>query len=194
MTYELYDAFRIAAEVIQLLDPVCSRLKIAGSIRRNKPFVKDIEIVCEPDYHVDNNLFGDETRTNMLDHFDYTQIGHVERGGEKYKKIIHPEGISIDLFIVTPPAQWGVIFMLRTGPAEFSKWMVTQRNRGGALPSDCRVSKGAVWRDGKIIEMPNEMDYFELCGVDCVEPHVRCVKDWQRSVGDEQEKRVLGYQ
>jgi hypothetical protein len=42
--------------------------------------------------------------------------------------------IAIDLFIVLPPAQFGAFFAIRTGTAEFSQWLVTPREKGGAIP------------------------------------------------------------
>ena len=46
MKYE--EALKIAEEVKALLAPHCLRIEIAGSIRRKKPEVKDIEIVAYP--------------------------------------------------------------------------------------------------------------------------------------------------
>lgn len=44
----LSEAKTIALEIYELLKPHCERIKIAGSIRREKAFVNDIEIVCIP--------------------------------------------------------------------------------------------------------------------------------------------------
>ena len=87
------------------------------------------------------------------------------------------------MFLVLPPAQWGVIFAIRTGPAKFSQWLVTPRRHGGALPSYCRVRDGGVYkagakvqgpgaRDGLIL-MPEEKDFFDLLGLDWIEPEAR---------------------
>lgn len=44
----LREAREIAAPMIDALRPHCERVEAAGSIRRGKPFVNDIEIVCVP--------------------------------------------------------------------------------------------------------------------------------------------------
>ena len=80
---------------------------------------------------------------------------------------------QLDLFIVQPPAQWGVQFLIRTGPAMFSKWMVTQRRKGGALPSFAHVRGGAVWNGETLISMPEESDYFEFCELLWITPERR---------------------
>lgn len=70
--------------------------------------------------------------------------------------------------------------VIRTGPNsphdKFSKWIVTQRSQGGALPDGYRVFKAAVWRvdqfesEEKIREgekplaMPNEEDFMAFLG------------------------------
>jgi len=43
---KLEEAKKIAEKYLNLLKPYCLRAEIAGSIRREKPEVKDIEIVC----------------------------------------------------------------------------------------------------------------------------------------------------
>src|SRR3989304_2582209 len=44
----LEEAARIAAEIADYLRPACQRVEVAGSIRRQRPQPKDIEIVAAP--------------------------------------------------------------------------------------------------------------------------------------------------
>lgn len=44
----LSEALKIAEAVLKELGPHCERIAIAGSVRRRKPEVKDIEIVAIP--------------------------------------------------------------------------------------------------------------------------------------------------
>ena len=149
---------------------------MAGSVRRMKPEVGDIEIVAKPALIQELDLFGDSDKFHSaLDDFNFSEIGTVIKGGSKYKQIALTSGINLDLFIVLYPAQWGVIFMIRTGSAEFSKAMVTQKKFGGHLPSYCVVRDGAVWDKEGIICMDEEQDYFKLCGMDFVPPEKRNV-------------------
>jgi DNA polymerase/3'-5' exonuclease PolX len=175
---ELKTALCLAQEWVGLLRPSCERIEIAGSIRRRKPQVHDIELVAIPKYEQGEaiDLFGTTAQVNKLDEilnslheqmkFTY-KFSPSDRSanGEKYKKLFTPEGIQIDLFIVTPPAQWGVLFTIRTGSDDFSHWLVTKRKYGGAMPSDCESKNGAIWRNGKIVPTPEEKDLFDLCGV-----------------------------
>ena len=167
--------------------------QIAGSIRRQKPEVKDIEIVAIPE--PTHNIFLEEdwSRPTYLDY----QLRHMEsddelemiKGGRKYRQYRLAEGINLDLFLVYDAAQWGVIYLIRTGPWEFSRWMVTQRNLGGALPSNAYVKDGLLrvggrydynetndsmeWTGGEIVPILEEVDYFRLCRMEYIEPAER---------------------
>lgn len=76
--------------------------------------------------------------------------------------------IKLDLFITTP-ASWGVIFLIRTGSAEFSQAVVTHARRCEMFVS------GGVLHDahGIALETREERDVFELLGLEWAEPVLR---------------------
>jgi len=56
----LAEARKLAEQMVERLRPACDKIEIAGSVRRGKPEVKDIEIVCLPrDTGNDIGLFSD---------------------------------------------------------------------------------------------------------------------------------------
>lgn len=168
----LAQAEEIAQGLVERLSGRCLRIEIAGSIRRRKPEIGDIEIVAEP--YPTFDMFGLETYfPHELDQIDWTNYGRLIKNGSRYKQIELTEGINLDLFIVLPPAQWGVIYLIRTGSAEFSHRFVTPRKYGGLLPSNLRVQDGAIWSNNHIIETPQERDVFDLAGVPWIEPEER---------------------
>lgn len=164
----LNEAERIARKYADMLTPYCERIEIAGSIRRRKEEVGDIEIVAKPLPIMD--LFGASNG-----HRDITLPLPAIKSGQRYKQYALPEGINLDLFIVLPPAQWGVIFALRTGGAEFSRKLVTAKRYGGYLPFAYVVKDGAVHRvdTGEIIPTPEEVDFFILCELGWIKPEER---------------------
>lgn len=189
-------ALEIAERWVHLLEDSCDRIEIAGSVRRLKPEVHDIEIVAMPVRLMPIDLFGHpgvpinylESQLHSLElHHDFEFV----KNGPKYKQLALPEGINLDLFLVTPPAQWGVIFLIRTGPKEFSEWMVTPRAKGGALPGGYCVQDGTI-RTAHVplpdvdvhlqIAMPNEADFFAFCGLEWIEPKDRQPR-WRNSGG-----------
>lgn len=161
-------AEQIAYKYAEKLLPYCDRLEIAGSIRRRKAEVGDIEIVVLPKTFVD--LFGNENGYQ-----DPMLAGvWVNKAGRRYKQYALPEGVNLDLFIVLPPAQWGVILALRTGGAEFSRKLVTPKPYG-YLPQEYVIKDGAVHRadTGEIVPTPEEVDFLTLCGAANIPPQER---------------------
>jgi len=165
----LETAERIAKKYLEELAPFCERIEIAGSIRRRKAEVGDIEIVCQPKRV--EMLFGVTAPLAIRD----PKGAEPLKGGPRYRQYSLPEGVHLDLFIVLPPAQWGVIFAIRTGGAEFSRKLVTPRKYGGYLPSAYTVRDGAVHRvdTGEMILTPEEIDFFNLCELGWIKPEER---------------------
>jgi DNA polymerase/3'-5' exonuclease PolX len=177
MDYELSIAKQIAVELVQRLRSRCFQVEIAGSIRRRSPWVHDIEIVAEPFWEIIPNLLGEANafRSRLDDVLADLQEEHVLRCfpgakvGDRMKQFaVAPTGIKLDLFIVQPPAQWGAIMAIRTGPAHYSHWLVTPRKQGGAMPSYLRQRDGALWDGDELVPTPTEASYFAALGIDTV--------------------------
>lgn len=136
----------VAEQLVADLAPWCIRLEVAGSIRRQRPDVGDIELVAIPQFRNEpSSLWGDEVPVNVL--FERINVlageGTLERlsGAERYVKLVHaPSGLQLDLFLATPD-NWGLIFLIRTGPADYSQWLVSEARRRGH-----HVSGGHLWR------------------------------------------------
>jgi DNA polymerase/3'-5' exonuclease PolX len=193
------NALQIAEQWVEYFRPACERIEIKGSISRGKAEPKDIEILAIPDLTPPPSSkieFGKpipiQYKTQLeklVDEMCEADVFFLRASGEKYKKIwLLKELIQIDLFLVTPPAEWGVQSVLRTGPSDFSHWMVTCKYRGGALPDEYIVADGAVGQrvrgdkgDGRqgVIPMPEEIDFFRLCGMEWIEPSQRVAR-WTR--------------
>lgn len=180
------DAKKIADLIVTELSPFCKRIAIGGSLRRLSPEMKDIEIIALPRDEPVNDLFGEpESHYKLLDYLnsgfvrrlpDGTEVRRRIKGQEKYFQFSLIEGIALDLFVVTPPAQWGVIFALRTGPANFSKLLVTNKKHNGYLPDGFVVRGWVVCKEFKrneSIRMDEEIDFLNFCGLKMIEPHMR---------------------
>lgn len=169
-------AYAIAQSLMDTLAPACERIEIAGSLRRMKTTVKDIELVAIPAVISQPDLFGNPIQTTnrlieLLEKLEKSGRLRFDKGQFKYRQyfVIH-EGIALDLFMVTPPADWGVIFTQRTGPREFSRLMVSQRRIGGFLPSHAVIKDGGVWEGDIKKPMPEEINFFDYCGLPYIDP------------------------
>jgi DNA polymerase/3'-5' exonuclease PolX len=162
MEYKI--ALEIAEKVKQLLEPHCERIEIAGSIRRKKPMVKDIEIVAIPKPY-DTGLFENGIASIV------NQWQKVK--GElpcKYTQRILPDGIKLDLFFATKE-NWGYVYAIRTGSAEFShEILATEWVKRGYKGID-----GYLTRDGKRIAIYEEVDLFNRLQIPFREPEFRTV-------------------
>lgn len=168
-------AQRAADALLEALSPACERIVIAGSIRREKPDgIKDIEVRRRLDARNHDEL-NDSTNGALaprnVSHGDITSKGSF-RMGPRYKALqwLH-DGVlvPVDLFVVFPPAEWGAILAIRTGPAAFSQHLVTNAKRLGRHVASGRV----LTRDDEVIPVPTEREFFEACGVAWLEPRDR---------------------
>lgn len=193
MDYELSIAKRIADELLDRLRPACFQIEIAGSIRRRSPWVHDIELVAEPwlEIGLATDLFGDAAthyHSRLDDALADLQEELILRSfpgakhGDRFKQFaIAPTGIKLDLFIVRPPAQWGAIMAIRTGPAHYSHWLVTPRRQGGAMPGHLRQRDGAIWDGDTLLPTPTEGDYFAALGINPIPDPWDRHPAWRRS-------------
>jgi len=152
----LNEAKAIAEHYVSLLKPFCKRIGIAGSIRREKPEVGDIEIVAIP-----QDLLGFTMEVNKLQRIKGEPTG-------KYTQRRLPEGINLDLFIANEK-NWGLIFAIRTGSAGFSYRVLAK----GWVKAGYKSINGMLTKNGKKIEVREEKDLFGLIGISYIEPRFR---------------------
>lgn len=175
----------IGGQIVHRLGLACTRVEIAGSLRRQCPLIGDIEIVAIPRFR-QRTMFAMPSQASMVDDLlDAWQVrvgaGHFRMGpnGQKLKRFWLTtkcgEEYQVDLFLQPDPATWGVNFLLRTGSAAFSKDMVTPKSKGGLMPSHLYVSGARVWGDneGRAYETPEEEDVFKLYGMPFIPPEER---------------------
>lgn len=107
---ELERAQKIADEVVKRLAPYCSRIEVAGSIRRKKPLVKDIDLVLIPSdpWNLDYEIRG----LQMTSFSRPAAPAH----GEKLKRISY-NGIQVDIYHASEET-WATLLLIRTGSAE----------------------------------------------------------------------------
>lgn len=160
---KLEEALKIAESIKIKLEPYCTRIQIAGSIRRKKSQVKDIEIVAIPNDRFQLGLIVNKWKKVR---------GEVSG---KYTQRILPEGINLDLFFATEK-NWGHILAIRTGSAEFSHKVLGF----GWVKAGYKSFEGMLYYQGNPIEVREEKDLFELIGIDYLEPEYREVEMRER--------------
>ena len=176
---KLEQARVIAEQLRDQFMPYCERIEIAGSVRRGRSEPKDLDLVVIPKTTVELDCFDNPIGVRSLFHPEAMELGELKKNGPRHKQIWLPaHEIHVELWIVLPPAQWGVILTLRTGPADFSMWIVTPRHKGGALPSFLKIQDGAVWNGKSALDVPEEQDFFRLLELPFMDPRERKPQLW----------------
>ena len=129
---------------MERLEDVCDRIEVAGSIRRRRQFVGDIEILCIPKTG-GLDLFGepvegdsalDRCCLELLDQglIEYRlNVDGVKMYGPLNKYVRHVgSGIPVDIF-TTAADRWGMALLVRTGPREFNQSVMYEFQRLGLL-------------------------------------------------------------
>lgn len=193
----LAEARALADEVVELLDAWTVRIAIAGSVRRGRGDVGDVELVCEPIVEVRveaRDLFSTTRVEEDLLHARCQQLlesglfahrpdknGHPSFG-RKAKRLLY-RGVALDVFSAGE-RNWGVILLLRTGPQEFNTRLVLKESQGGWLPRGLFFRDGHLWRlpppyDASLVDQavvvptPEEADVFRALGYAYVPPERR---------------------
>lgn len=188
----LMDAQRDAIDFKCLFEGCYERWEFAGSVRRRKAQVGDVEHVVIPQFGLVEvgGLFAEKAIVNLLWHRldqlvskgklnkhiydawedDISGQQHAtHRWGEKYRGIDF-RGFNHEIF--TAEAQnFGSIFAIRTGPADYSKALVERMLRGGVY----RQQGGRVVHveSRAVVPTPDEQTFFKLCCAEFIEPERR---------------------
>lgn len=185
-----------ARRVMASIEGSCDRIAIAGSLRRGKPTVRDIEIVAVPRWEsrAADDIWATPFDVDVLEErlAELLEAGalaarpvenHRRDGSSDFQFKLGPafkallvDGIPLDLFVVRPPASWGVIFGLRTGPGDWNTELVTQcqaisrRVRGGQV--EAWIGATGRWEP---VPTPEEEDFYAALGQPWVDPGDRSV-------------------
>lgn len=180
--YPTLEAALIAKRLVNRFEGGCERIEVAGSLRRAVfPDVGDIEIVAVPKFAIEpEGLFGTAEINQLRVAVDLAIAdGELVRlaGGDRYQKLRHVETkLQVDLFIVTPPATWGVIYLIRTGSAGFSERVVTLARKRAMHVADGALHRGVMGcgsRPCEVVPTPEESDVLAALGMPWVEPKDR---------------------
>lgn len=153
---ELEKAQAIANEIEKLLEPHCERVEIAGSIRRQRPVVRDIDLVLVPKdrYTVDSILM---------------RLGKVSMAGPKLARVTM-DSIDLDVYYATPET-FATLLLIRTGSKENNILLCTAaKKRAWRL---CADGSGLFNERGERIAGDSEQSIYQALGLRYQEPEER---------------------
>jgi len=170
---ELEKAKAIAEKIKAILESSCERIVVAGSIRRQKPDVGDIELLCIPKYIAGVDMLDAKIQTMI--HFDMLGYRLNKLGskvyGPKNKLLVHlPSGIGVDVFS-TPEECWPVALVVRTGGERTNKEIASRAIEHGMRFH--AYGRGFTRADGSELVCQSEADVFRAVGLAYREPWER---------------------
>lgn len=156
-------ALRAAEEILaalQALDAV-ERIEIAGSLRRGRPTVKDLDLV----------VASNAPKTVMDAFVQLPSVTEIINHGETKSSVYLSEQISCDLRVV-PPEVFGATLHHFTGSKDHNVAM-----RARAVQQGLRISEYGVFRrdgdDEAPIACATEEDVFRAVGLPWIPPEIR---------------------
>lgn len=180
--YPRADALKVAEELIAALAPACERIAIAGSLRRRRLTVGDIELLFVPQLTLANDdLFHTVTEPateKVID--EWLRAGvlskrlsktSVATWGPKNKLAVHiASGIPVDLFTTTLE-NWFMSLVIRTGPKELNlKLISSAADRGYQLHA---YGTFTHIDSGLTVAVESEEEVFKIAGVPYIQPYDR---------------------
>ncbi|MBA7506573.1 hypothetical protein ES706_05265 [subsurface metagenome] len=156
-------ARKIAEGIVELLKPYCKRIEggrfyieVAGSIRRQKPWVNDIDLVLVP-----KDLW------NL--HAELAKLGQMKMSGSKIMRVMYGS-IQVDVYIADE-STWATLLLIRTGSAQNNIRLATlAKKKGWHLAAS---GDGLFNETGERIAGDTEESIYEALGVPWQEPWER---------------------
>lgn len=174
---DLATAITDARAFCDLFAGTYERWEVAGSVRRKKPEVGDIEhvVIPRPNFlaRMDELTLDPDALFAKTD-APLTKAVYSDgttRWGPLYRGVCF-RGFRHEIFCAAPE-NWGAILAIRTGPADFSTRLVTRMKQWGIY----RQQGGFVIEQatGAVVPVFSEVDFLALCGSTWIEPSVRGV-------------------
>lgn len=151
---ELHQAEAIAQELMAELGPFCQKIEVAGSIRRRRSWVNDIDLVLIP-------------RNQGLLATKLHELGGL--GGPKVQRARY-KGLPVDIYVAAPET-WATLLLIRTGSARHNLELATRcKARGWRLKAN---GDGILDHQGNRIAGDTEESIFKALGLPYKEPWER---------------------
>jgi len=160
-TIPLTKAQKLATRVLREIEKYVQVALVAGSIRRQRPQIGDVELVILPK---DGDLEG------LLLHLK--KLGY--EGGERIQKKIM-DGVPVELYIAHKVDELGAMLFMYTGD-----WQHNIAMRSIAKRRGWKLDQYGIW-DAKtgepLLQSADERDFYDFLGVDYHTPEERSFKD-----------------
>lgn len=166
MNLNLSTADKYVEKLLEILVPYCDKIAVAGSIRRRRPFVGDIDLVVLARDHNAVKARCKQSCTTKTDGFE-NYICETKNG------------IQIDIFFARypqselftkVPGTWGSVLLCRTGSVNHNIYLVEHAKSLG-LKWDPYA--GVIDQDYNILASETEQEIFAALKLEFIPPEKR---------------------
>ena len=154
---QLTEATKKGLQILKHISPFIARGRLAGSIRRKKPIVNDIDIVIELK---PNNL---EDLKKFL-----SELGVLKLKGEKLIRLITNDNMQVEVYIATKE-NYEPLLLIRTGSKEHNVKLTTRAH----IFNYKLTANGLIDMKTSSIIATSEKDIFKALKMNYVEPEKR---------------------
>ncbi len=163
---DLEAAQKLACEIKTAVQHLCDKIEVAGSIRRQKPAVHDIDFVVVPKSDLDWQRINEALKR--------LKAKPNCSGNQTIKAYVPcPKGLFQIDFYRAKPSTFGIHLLVRTGSAEHNCWLAAW-----AMSKSMRLkySEGLI-KDNVPVAGEDEKGVFSALGLPCPPPTEREVVD-----------------
>lgn len=159
---KLQEAERLAFKILQVIEPCCENVQVAGSVRRRRPEVHDIDIVVIPKPF----MWGRIPILMRSELYAKPGIGGPELIRMYVPFANSPDGqAQVDFYAATAQT-WGIILLIRTGSTDHNIRLCTHAKALGMMLS---ASRG-VLEKGMVVASKTEEEIFKALILPYVAP------------------------
>ena len=149
-------AQKVADAVVKHLSPYCQRIEIAGSIRRRKPWVNDVDLVLI-------------LKDPWSFHGELMKLGQLKMSGKKIMRAM-VGSTQVDIYIADE-ATWATLLLIRTGSKENNIRLCSRaKDMGWHLAAS---GDGLFNETGKRIAGDSELSIYNALGLRWQRPEER---------------------
>ena len=163
---DLREAEKTAAQIKATVEALCELIEVAGSIRRQKPKVHDIDFVVVAKSDADWQKINEKLKQ--------LKAKPNCSGNSVIKAFVPCENgfFQVD-FYRAKPSTFGILLLVRTGSADHNMWLA-----GYAISKEMRIkySEGLI-KDGVAVAGETEKGVFEALGLPYPLPSEREIVD-----------------
>ena len=152
----LEQALKLSQEIVEQILPYCDRVEVAGSIRRKKSEVRDVDIVLIPKPLLWHRIIA--TLQRAMD-------AKLLKRGDSIAQLAM-NAVNVDLYVANEQT-WEALLLIRTGSAEHNIKLSQIALRKGMKLTHRGLTKG-----GKVIAS-TEREIFWALDLPYVEPELR---------------------